>query len=102
MSSTVIWGSYTFNVHVPNTNFNDVAGIYIFTGLNQKNLWVPLYIGQASSLANRLSGHEQWAPAVRLGATHVHAMAVSRQGDRDIIEQFMIKQWQPPLNSQLK
>ena len=102
MSPTATWGSYTFNVHTPIANFLDVAGIYIFAGLNQKNLWVPLYVGQAASLSNRLSGHEKWPQAVRLGATHIHAMAVQRQADRDHVEEHLIKRWQPTLNSQLK
>jgi excinuclease UvrABC nuclease subunit len=102
MSSTATWGSYTFNVHAPSTSFLDVAGIYIFAGVTQQKLWAPLYIGQAASLSNRLSGHEKWPQALRLGATHVHAMAVQRQADRDQIEEHLIKRWQPTLNSQLK
>jgi excinuclease UvrABC nuclease subunit len=102
MSQTAIWSGYTFNVHPANASFYDVAGIYIFAGVNQHNVWVPLYIGQATSLANRLAGHEKWSPATKLGATHIHAMAVSKQADRNFIEETLIKRCQPQLNSQLK
>lgn len=102
MADTVNWSGYTFKVYYPNTEWNDVAGIYIFTGLNTKNLWVALYIGQTNSFANRLPSHERWPEAVRLGATHIHAMAVARQGDRDIIESRLIQDFQPPMNDQLK
>lgn len=96
------WASHEFEVHSPSVSWHDVPGIYIFAGLNQASKWVPLYIGQASSLSDRLTGHERWAEAVRRGATHIHAMVVNYQRDRDIIEQMLIRAFQPPLNVQLK
>lgn len=102
MSDKVTWLTYEFNVHIPNVSWNDVAGIYIFTGVNQANQWVPLYIGQASSLADRLANHERWQEAVRLGATHIHARTVSQQATRNLIEQELIQAYQPRLNTQLK
>ena len=102
MSDTATWLTYEFNVHQPNVNWSDAAGIYIFTGINQVNKWVPLYIGQASSLVERLATHEQWPEAKKLGATHIHARVVSKQSDRDQIEKEMIQAYQPRLNTQLK
>lgn len=98
----VLWSSYEFEALPPAASWKDIPGIYIFSGLNHANKWVPLYIGQASSLSDRLSGHERWAEAARRGATHIHAMAVKLQRDRDIIEQQLIHTFQPPLNMQLK
>jgi len=91
MSDKATWITHEFNVHTSNANWNDVAGVYIFTGLNQANQWEPLYIGQASSLAVRLATHERWTEAARLGATHIHAKAVQKQTDRDLIEQELIQ-----------
>jgi excinuclease UvrABC nuclease subunit len=96
---TVKWLSYEFNVHPPETNWNDIGGIYIFTGINARNQWVALYIGQAVSLRDRLADHEQWNAAARLGATHVHAKAVPLQANRDAIEIQLIKGYQPRLNT---
>lgn len=98
----VFWNNHEFESHLPSVSWKDIPGIYIFAGLDQLNRWVPLYIGQASSLSDRLSGHERWAEAVRRGATHIHAKVVNVQRERDIIEQQLISTFQPPLNVLLK
>jgi excinuclease UvrABC nuclease subunit len=103
MTISVQWLSYDFTVYNPlMTTWNDVAGVYVFTGLDRIGRWIALYIGQADSLRNRFSSHEQWSPAVRLGATHVHAMVVPLKADRDRIEQELIQAYQPTLNLQLR
>jgi excinuclease UvrABC nuclease subunit len=91
-----------FTDYDTNTTWNDVAGVYIFCGVNQANQWVPLYIGQADSFRNRIPRHEQWLPATRLGATHVHALVVPLAANRDLIERQLIQLYQPPLNQQLR
>ena len=103
MTISVQWLSYDFTVYNPlMTTWNDVAGVYVFTGLDRIGRWIALYIGQADSLRTRLSRHEQWSPAVRLGATHVHAMVVPLKADRDRIEQELIQAYRPTLNLQLR
>jgi len=103
MSSKVTWlKKYEFEVCEQDANWNEVAGIYIFTGLNARNLWVPFYIGQAKNFQDRIPNHENWKAAVRLGATHVHAMVVSQAAMRDKIEKELIEAYQPSLNVQLK
>jgi hypothetical protein len=94
------WLDYQFEVCEQDANWRDVGGVYIFTGLNAKNLWVALYIGQADSFHNRIPSHEQWNPAVRLGATHVHARVVPQAATRDIVERALIRAYQPSLNVQ--
>ena len=54
------------------------------------------------SLAERLPTHEKWSAAVRLGATHVHAIVVPLATTRDLIERQLIQAFQPLLNRQLK
>jgi len=98
----VNWLSYGFDVYSPNTTWNDVPGIYIFTGLNAVGRWRAFYIGQASSFKDRFANHENWAAAVRLGATHVHALVVQQAATRDNIEAELIAACQPSLNVQLK
>jgi excinuclease UvrABC nuclease subunit len=102
MSDTVKWLSYEFTVYTPNTTWNDVAGVYIFCGVNAQNQWVALYVGQADSFRNRIPSHEQWSPTVRLGATHVHARVVPQAATRDAIERELIQACKPRLNTQLK
>ena len=51
MSEKITWLSYEFNIHDTNVSWKSVGGIYIFCAINQANQWVPLYIGQAFSLA---------------------------------------------------
>lgn len=102
MANKVQWLTYEFEVCEPNSDWNDVAGAYIFSGINAQGCWVALYIGQAESFRKRFSSHEQWGPAVRRGATHVHARVIPHAGTRDVIERELIRAFQPPLNTQLK
>ena len=96
------WSGYGFTVYPMNTNWYEVGGIYIFCGINPYNQWVALYIGQADSFHKRIPSHEQWNPAARLGATHIHAMVVPLAANRDKIEAELIRVYQPALNIQLK
>ena len=99
----VKWSTYEFEVYYPGSvKWNNVAGIYIFTGLNEKGLWRPFYIGQAKNFQNRIPGHEGWPSAALLGATHVHALVVPQAANRDSIEAELIAAYQPVLNVQLK
>lgn len=102
MSNKVQWLTHEFGVYEPGATWNDVSGVYIFSGTNAQNQWVALYIGQAASFRDRLSSHEQWDPAVRLGASHIHARVISTAAERDAVERALIQACQPRLNSQLK
>ena len=103
MDIKVKWLEHEFTVHRHGADWHNVAGLYIFSGKDPKdNKWFPLYIGQALSLSERLPAHEKWSAAVRLGATHVHAMVVPLATRRDLIERQLIQSFQPSLNRQLK
>jgi excinuclease UvrABC nuclease subunit len=102
MSDKVTWDGTEFSVLKHNANWKDTGGIYIFCGVNKKNEWTPLYIGQTDSFLNRLPSHDRWNDARNLGATHVHAKAVSQQASRDKLEADLIQSFQPSLNTQLK
>lgn len=102
MNSTATWMTYQFGVYSPDTTWNEVSGVYVFCGVSSQNQWVPLYIGQADNFRSRFSAHEQWGPASRLGATHIHALVVPQSATRDQIERELIKSYQPRLNTQLK
>ena len=104
MQTRVPWTSpygtvLNFEVHPPRANWNDHPGLYMFCKY-QLGSWVPVYVGQAASLKNRLCGHDRWDEAVRLGATTVHAIVVHRQDERDLHERALIQHFNPTLNVQ--
>ena len=102
MNNKILWLTYEFTVCQHGGQWNNVAGIYIFAGLNQQASWVPYYIGQCDNFQNRIPSHELWDKARSLGATHVHAMTVPGAVDRDRIERELIQSYQPPLNKQFR
>lgn len=102
MPNTVKWLNHEFHVCLKDANWNNVSGVYIFTGLNRQNQWVPIYLGQADSFRNRIPSHEQWSPAKQLGATHVHARVEPLKANRDQLEKDLIRAYQPQLNVQHK
>lgn len=99
---TVPWLEYDFTVHRVEAQWSNAAGIYIFAGVDSQNRWLALYIGQCGSFADRIPSHEQWDTAQSLGATHVHARVVKNQADRDLIEERLIRAFQPRLNTMLR
>jgi excinuclease UvrABC nuclease subunit len=100
MAEMIKWLNYDFHVVSMNSNWNDVGGVYIFTGV-QGSAWKAFYVGETNSFKNRLvPTHEQWAQAQRLGATHVHAMTVPQETARKAIERMLIETYKPPLNTQ--
>lgn len=100
---TIDWGGYTFNVYSPQTDWNDVPGVYIFTGVNEQNQWVAYYVGESESFKTRpVKGHERWDEAVALGATHVHARGINDESTRLSVEAELIAAYRPPLNTQGK
>lgn len=96
------WGSHIFTVLPHSAQWHDCAGIYIFASQVQSGRWKAYYIGQCHSFADRIPSHDQWDAARRCGATHIHALVVPQQDERDKIEQQLIQMFQPPLNTQLR
>jgi len=100
---THYWAEHEFDVHRHDqVAWNDVPGIYVFAVHDGLYGWGPLYIGQASSLKDRLSSHERWDEAARRGAVHIHAKLVRSATNRDRVERDLIQKYQPPMNTQLK
>ncbi len=98
--ATCNWSGYDFEIYEPNTQWNDVGGIYIFTGLAANGRWTAYYIGKCESFRDRLPNHERWVEAVRFGATHVHALVVPQEANREAIEKQLIAFAGPRLNTQ--
>ena len=102
MSDKVTWDGHEFSVHQHGANWSDTGGVYIFAGITPQNQWKAYYIGKAESFQSRIPSHDRWNEAVRLGATHVHARAVSPEATRVQVEAQLIQAFQPPLNVHLK
>lgn len=73
-----------------------MAGVYVFAARRGRSGWRALYVGETASLADRIPGHERWAEARRMGATHVHARAEFFR--RREVERELIRAHDPPLN----
>lgn len=100
MPDTVKWLNYEFEIHLPNADWNEVAGLYIFAGRNLRGEWYPLYIGETKSLAERLPTHERWLEAMMFGTSHIHARVEKDKKTRLDVEQELIEAYQPRLNNQ--
>lgn len=106
-ATTVTWSSYEFEIYDPDdTNWNKVAGLYIFSGLEKDSRgnpqWLAYYIGETEDFSKRIPNHDKWQEAQLLGATHVHARVETQPAIRQIRERRLIRDYQPPLNVQLK
>ena len=64
---------YGFWIRKIGSSFKDEPGNYIYAKKNHHDRWVAVYIGQTSSLKDRLATHEKEQCALRMGATHIHA-----------------------------
>lgn len=96
--------AYLFTVCDMYAAWNDVPGVYLF--VRRPGLFDPLpfpvvsYVGQCSSFADRMCGHERWEEALRIGANEVHALVLNYQADRNVVELDLIRVLQPSLNRQ--
>ncbi len=85
------------------SEWNNLGGVYnLCRSNNLQNSWVPLYIGRTNNFKIRLSDHEQWSLAVRLGATKVLVLVEQSEFKRKILEDMLIQFFDPPLNKQLR
>lgn len=96
------WHGYRFTVHDVDVSWRSVGGIYIMASRIDAYTWRAHYVGQTNDFSTRLLGHERWPAARRAGATHVHAMVVSSEIERLMIEHELIGALQPALNQQLR
>ena len=99
MSERVEWLAYEFNVYpATGVTWGEAPGVFIFAGRTTENQWQAFYVGETDSFRRRVPGHEQWKPAARLGATHIHARVVKQTPAREGIVRALIQAFQPPLN----
>jgi len=64
---------YEYEIYSTNTNWNDVAGNYIFARESSPHKWEAIYIGETESFKDRLPNHNELPCIRRNGGTHIHA-----------------------------
>jgi predicted GIY-YIG superfamily endonuclease len=90
---------YGYWIHKIRTEFKDEPGSYIYAKETKPNSWAPVYIGQTSSLKNRLADHEKENCAKRNGATHIHAHTSSNTEETGKAEEIdLIRNYRPVCN----
>ena len=78
------------------------SGNYAFLKALPNGLFAVLYIGESENLSERISGHDRWLDAVRLGITHVVAHTTLNAMARLSEERDLIARLNPPLNAQYR
>ena len=90
---------YGYWIYPIGTAFKDEPGNYIYATETSPKEWQPVYIGQTSSLNDRLADHEKEACAKRNGATHIHAHITSGGESKRLEEESdLIAKWNPACN----
>jgi hypothetical protein len=64
---------YEYDIYSMDTNWNDVAGNYIFAYESSPRKWMSVYMGETESFKDRLPNHNELPCIKRNGGTHVHA-----------------------------
>lgn len=95
-------GSYSYGAYPLNTTFKDEPGNYIYARRNSAGRWEPLYIGESSSLGQRLASFDVERTAIRFGATHILAHLNPDVSARKHEASDLIKTLVPPLISALE
>jgi hypothetical protein len=97
-------GSYTFEIYPVNQKFNSVAAIYIFakmtTDTTGVSRYLPIYIGQTDSLADRIPTHEKWLCARFNGANTICVLRDDSMQSRLYKETDLRAAWNTPCNDQ--
>jgi hypothetical protein len=94
--------SYSFNIYDVEAAPAGVNAVYMFCRIEGRT-YVPVYIGRAEILSDRLCSHERRAEAIRLGAVAllVHTPpAIGARVDYITAERRLIAHYNPALNTQ--
>ncbi len=93
---------YDYLAYPINTTFKDEPGNYIYAKRNSAGNWQAVYIGQTSSLSQRLASHEKEQSIIRsAGATHILAHLSTSALARRMEEADLIRNYRPPFNDTL-
>ena len=102
--SSCWWGSYEFKAYNAKVDWKavpEIGGVYIFAALEESSRkWVPHYIGETESFAERIPRHEKWPKANELRVSHVHVLELRNQAERERIEKELRQTYTPRLNEE--
>ena len=103
------WVDWAFDVRQPDTEWDDVGGVYIFcrsmtirtpgTGF-QATAWFPLFIGHTDNFKTCPvgAGHERWEEAVIYAVDTIHVRVEFQEEVRARIAACLIRDFDPPIN----
>ena len=91
-------GEYTYLAYPIDTTFKDEPGNYIYAKRNSGK-WEAGYIGETSSLSQRLASFDAEQTAIRYGATHILAHLNPDSRSRQVEATDLINTLVPPLMS---
>ncbi len=89
---------YLYNIYTMDTDWNDVAGNYIFAKETSPHKWDAVYIGETESFKDRLPNHNELPCVKRNGGTHIHAHTNQDSQARLAEEADIIATGRPPCN----
>ncbi|HMD86996.1 MAG TPA: hypothetical protein VKO18_20085 [Terriglobia bacterium] len=94
---------YDYWVYPINATFKDEPGNYIYAKQRKfPGRWDYVYIGQTSSLSQRLASYEKEQSVIdRGGATHILAHLSANSILRRVEEADLVKKYNPPFNETL-
>ena len=93
---------YDYWVYSISTTFKDEPGNYIYAKRNPAGNWQAVYIGETSSLSQRLANHEKEQLVIHNGgATHILAHLSTNALARRMEERDLISHYRPPFNESL-
>ena len=101
---TTVWvgasgTEYKYWIYPIGTNFKDEPGNYIYAKAIPQGHWAPIYIGETSSLHDRLADHEKLPCVNSHGGTHVHAHITSGGRQARLAEESdLLHRRDPPCN----
>jgi hypothetical protein len=92
---------YRFAALRPDGPFPHGPAVYAFAkpGFGGRG-FTPLFVSRTANAAQRLPGHERWAEAQALGATHVLLLSFPERAQREIAEDDLLMACKPVLNDQ--
>lgn len=90
---------HRFEALRPGSNLPAQAAVYAFARPGSHGQgWTPLFLSRTANLAKRFEGHERWAEARLLGATHVLVHMPAARDAREAVEADLLAALRPVLN----
>lgn len=107
MSEAIFTGAsgkmYRFFVMRPDAALLGEPAVYAFArpGPGPRR-WTPVFVSRTADLARRIEGHERWAEARLLGATHVLAWFAPDREAREAAEADLLAVLRPAMHAPLE